>query len=89
MHRLPIAGDTARLPFATRLSPLEKRLAWAHQFLAKNLGGSQQLRQVMVHTQFGARVSYGGCVFFTISPNEQHSTLVLRLSRFRRGDPQF
>ena len=41
----------------------------------------------MGHRQFGARVVYGDCLFITISPNEQHSALVLRLSRFRRNDP--
>ena len=87
VHRVPIAGDTTRLPFATGLSPLEKRLAQAQHFLAKHLAGSQQLRQLMGHTQFGARVMYGDCVFLTISPNEQHSALVLRLSRFRQNDP--
>ncbi len=87
VHRVPINGDTTRLPLAVGLSPLEKKLAWAQHFLAKNLAGSQQLRQVMGHRQFGARVMYGDCLFFTISPNEQHSALVLRLSRFRKQDP--
>eukprot|EP00973_Karenia_brevis_P000456 66432-Karenia_brevis.AAC.1 len=41
----------------------------------------------MGHRQFGARVNYGECLFFPISPNEQHSALVLRLSRFRQNDP--
>ena len=69
------------------LTPVERRLAWAQNHLAANLGGSQQLRQTMGHRQFGARVVYGDCIFITISPNEQHSALVLRLSRFRRNDP--
>ena len=87
MHRIPIAGDTSKLPLASGLTALEKRLAYAQHFLAKNMQGSQQLRQVMGHCHFGARVNYGDCLFFTISPNEQHSALVLRLSRFRRSDP--
>ena len=87
VHRVPIAGDTTRLPFAVGLTPLEKRLAWAQHFLAQHLPGSQQLRQLMGHTQFGARVVYGDCIFFTVSPNEKHSALTLRLSRFRQNDP--
>ena len=87
VHRVPIAGDTTRLPFANGLTPLERKMAWAQHFLAKHLGGTQQVRQLMGHTQFGARVTYGDCIFFTISPNEQHSALVLRLSRFRKNDP--
>ena len=87
VHRMPIAGDTTRLPFATGLTPLEKRLAWNQHFLAQHMPGSQQLRQLMGHAQFGARVVYGDCIFFTLSPNEKHSALTLRLSRFRRKDP--
>ena len=54
MHRLPIAGDTTKLPYATGLSPLEKKLAWTQHFLAAQLPGSQQLRRGMGHRQFGA-----------------------------------
>jgi hypothetical protein len=84
---VPVAGDTTKLPFATGLTPLEKRLAKAQCFIASHLPGSQSLRQVMGHSQFGARVVYGDCIFFTISPNELHSALVLRLSRYRMNDP--
>ena len=49
--------------------------------------GTQQLRQLMGHSQFGARVVYGDCLFATASPNEQHSALVLHISRYRRNDP--
>ena len=87
IHRTPIAGDTTRLPFAADLSPLERKLAFASKFLASRMPGSQALRQIMGHSQFGARVEYGDCLFITISPNEQQSALVLRLSRFRENDP--
>ena len=47
VHRVPIAGDTSKLPFANGLTPLEKRMAWAQHFLAR--------RQVRGHAHFGAR----------------------------------
>ena len=87
VHRVPINGDIARLPLAHGLSALEKKLAWAQHFLARRWAGSQQVRQVMGHRQFGARVMYGDCLCYIISPNEHHSALVLGLSRFRRNDP--
>ena len=87
VHRVPIAGDTSRLPYATGLKPLEKKLAWAAKFLASKMAGTQGLRREMGHRQFGARVEYGDCLFATVSPNEQHSALVLRLSRYRQNDP--
>ena len=85
--RMKINGDTTLLPKANGLSPLERRMAWAQHFLAKNLAGTQQLRQLMLHRQFGARVVHGDCVFMTISPNPKMSALVLRLSRHRQSDP--
>ena len=87
VQRVPIAGDTTRLPFATGLSPLERRMARAQNFLAQHFGGTPEVRQLMGHVQFGARICYGDYIFFTISPNELHSGLVLRLSRFRLKDP--
>ena len=84
---MPIAGDTTRLPYANGLTPLERRLAWSMHFMCQNLPGVQQLRQLMGHAQFGARIVYGDCIFITVSPNSQHSALVLRLCRTRRNDP--
>ena len=87
VNRIPIKGDTTLLPRAKGLSPLERRLAVAHNFMAKEMSGTQQLRQLMGHTQFGARVVYGDCLFLTLSPNPQMSAMTLRLSRYRDNDP--
>ena len=87
LHRVPVAGDTTKLPYVKGLTRLERKLAWAQNFIAQHMQGTQQLRQLMGHTQSGARVVYGDCIFFTVSPNEQHSALVLRLSRYRANDP--
>ena len=84
---MPIAGDTTKLPLAEGLTALERRLAWAQHFMARHLPGAQQARLLMGHSHIGARVKFGDCMFFTISPNEQHSALVLQLSRFRQNDP--
>ena len=85
--KIPIAGDTTRLPLADGLTPVQKRMAWNMHTLCKNQPGTQQLRQQMGHAEFGARVVYGDCLFYTMSPNEQHSAWVLRLSRYRSNDP--
>ena len=87
VNRIPIKGDTTLLPRAKGLTPLERRLAVAHNFMAKEMSGTQQLRQLMGHTQFGARVVYGDCLFLTLSPNPQMSAMTLRLSRYRENVP--
>lgn len=85
--RQPINGDTTKLQFAEGLTPQERRIAQQVNFLAMHLPGNPMTRKLMGQAQFGARVVYGDCVFMTISLNEQHSALVLRLFRARRSDP--
>ena len=41
----------------------------------------------MGHSQFGARVVYGDCLFITLSPDPVKSAMVLRLARYRKTDP--
>ena len=60
--KMPIAGDTTKLPYADGLTQLEQRMAWNMHFLCRNQPGSQQLRLQMGHAQFGARVVYGDCL---------------------------
>ena len=66
VNRIPIKGDTTLLPRANGLTPLERRMAHAYNFMAREMSGTQQLRRLMGHTQFGARVVYGDCLFMTI-----------------------
>ena len=85
--RVPIAGDTTRLQFAEGLTQRQRQMARVQRYLAEHFPGTQAVRHVMGHSHWGARVNYGDCLFFTISPNEQHSALVLKLTRYRRNDP--
>ena len=61
--KIPIAGDTTKLPYAHGLTSLERKLAHAQVYLAQHLGGTQAVRRLMGHSQFGARVIYGDCIF--------------------------
>ena len=54
--RTKINGDTTLLPYAKGFSTLERRLTIAQHLLAKRTSGTQQVRQLMDHTQFGVRV---------------------------------
>ena len=56
-------------------------------WIAKHLPGTQSLRQLMGHRQFGARVVHGDCLFLTMSPDPVKSAMVLRLGRYRKTDP--
>lgn len=83
----PIAGDTTKLSQAVELDPSERLVAQRIHFIASHLPGNPQTRTVMGRIQFGARVVFGDCVFMTVSMNEQHSALVLRMFRARQSDP--
>eukprot|EP00959_Pyramimonas_sp_CCMP1952_P116954 2444617-Pyramimonas_sp.AAC.1 len=85
--RVPLNGDTSRLHLAEGLTKAERQLARRASFVAEHFAGTQQCRQLMGHRHFGARLQYGDCFFFTLSPNEKHSAWVLRLSRTRVNDP--
>ena len=84
---MPLNGDTTRLALAEGLTKQEKAIAREMNHRAENLPGTQKVRQVMGHRHWGARVNYGDCLFFTISPNERMSAFVLKLSRYRQEDP--
>ncbi len=85
--KIPIAGDTTRLQCAEGLTPRQRHMARTQKYLAENMPGTGAVRKIMAHRHWGARVNFGDCLFFTISPNEHHSALVLKLSRVRRNDP--
>ena len=85
--RVPLNGDVTRLAQAEGLSPEEKHMARRIHYKAQHYPGTQQVRQLMGHSHWGARIVYGDTLFFTISVNENHSAWVLRLSRNRRNDP--
>ena len=84
---MPIAGDSSKLPYAEGLDAFARSLARKVNFISETLPGNQIVRKMMGHCEFGARIMYGDSIFITISPNEQHSALVLRLIRNRANDP--
>ena len=65
----------------------ERQLVLQARHVAKQLPGTQQIREMMGHSLFGARVVHGDILFVTVSPSERHYGLVLRLGRCRRNDP--
>jgi len=87
LTRVPVGGDTTRLPFADGLTRFEKQLARQVHYMAGHMPGSQAVRKLMGYAAHGGRVVYGDSLFLTISPNEEQSALVLHLIRNRRNDP--
>lgn len=82
-----INNDVSKLALATNLSEMERNLVKDLLFLQKKHAGTQQVRVMIGHALFGARVEFGDPYFMTISPTSRHSALAIRLSRFRQCDP--
>ena len=69
------------------LTQMQKNLIKDLTFLGKKFAGTQQIRLLMGHHLFGAAISYGTPLFWTISPNATQSGLTIRLSRYLKDDP--
>ena len=82
-----INHDITKLPYAYDLSTEEKRLVKDLTFLSSTCAGTQEIRMMIGHNLFGARVEYGEPLFLTISPSSRHSGLTVLASRYRRTDP--
>ena len=82
-----IAKDFSKLRYITSLTPMERNLVRDLMFLGQKFPGTQQVRLLMGHHLFGAGISYGTALFWTISPNASQSALCIRLSRFLPEDP--
>ena len=61
--KVPLNGDTTRLHLAEGLNKAEKMLARRIGYMAQHFSGTQQVRQLMAHCHWGARVAYGDCLF--------------------------
>lgn len=88
---LRVNGDIRRLRNASQVTPplssLAKSMLDSFHATCKRIEGTQETRQMMRHELNAYRVALGRMVMVTISPNERHNTLMIRLSRVRESDP--
>lgn len=82
-----INKDFSKLRYAENLDQLQKNIIEDLSFLGQKFAGTQQIRLLMGHHLFGAAITYGTPLFWTISPNATHSGLTIRLSRYLEDDP--
>ena len=80
-------GDVMKLMYDDNLSAEQRDLLQSYRAMTNRLPGTQEIRYSIGHNMFGYRITAGEGLFITISPNERHSTLVLRMSRARQNDP--
>ena len=86
-HTLPVNGHIQKVRYMTHLSPLARKLLTSYQFTNQKIEGTQEVRSIMRKELEAFRVRYGHALMWTISPNEKHNALMIRLSRTMSTDP--
>ena len=85
----PVKGDLCKVSFVSGLSVAAKHLL-KHAFEAmKVLAGTNGVRRKMRFISKSMQVFYGLPIFVTISPDEKHQAIMLRMVRVRRSDPAY
>jgi len=82
-----LKGDVTKLLFAHGITQEQKQLLRNLQFVGSQISGVQGTRIAIGRCMFGGHAVYGLPLFLTISHNERYSSLVLRVSRYRKNDP--
>ena len=85
-RKLPIHGNIGLFFSDDDIGVSEKQLLRSYLNVTKNISGCQALRARIGHILFGFLCVYGECIFFTVSPNRRHSSLIFKFSGARCKD---
>ena len=83
----PVNGDLTKVRLVPGLPPTARKLLANIEHVTSKIPGTQEVRRKMRHMTHSYRVVYGQPIFVTMSPDEKHNSLMLRLSRVRQKDP--
>eukprot|EP00438_Fugacium_kawagutii_P012955 Skav231714 [mRNA] locus=scaffold1306:362022:371836:+ [translate_table: standard] len=89
LHGKPraVQGDVTKLRYVRNLRPAARKLLQHMKGTAKALPGTQEARRQMRFEIGAMRVRYGVPLFITVSPDEAHQWLFVRMARTRVSDP--
>lgn len=84
-----VNGDLQKVRYCSDpgLSTEGQALLTSLQATLRRVPGTQEIRSIMRSEINAMRIACGTPIMVTFSPNERHSTLMVRLSRVRRSDP--
>ena len=86
-QKRPVNGDISKAMYSTQLSPLGRRLLYSVSAITKDIPGTHEVRRRARSITNSVRTQYGLPTFITLSPDECHNAIMLRLVRVRRNDP--
>ncbi|CAE7580167.1 unnamed protein product [Symbiodinium sp. CCMP2592] len=84
---MPVKGNLNLVRFLPNLSPTAQRILANLSHTARKVPGTQEARRIMRFEIQAMRIRYGTPIFVTVTPDEAHSLLYVRMSRHRRSDP--
>ena len=82
-----VRGDLSKLPYVKGLGPAARRLLQNMRHVGRSLPGTQEARRQMRFEIAALRIRYGVPLFVTVSPDEAHQWLFVRMARTRQSDP--
>ena len=86
-RKLQVKGDLSKVRLVKTLSKPARRILDRVHTVAQNIEGTNEVRTIMRYDTHAFRIAHGVPLFVTISPDEKHNLLIMRLSRARRNDP--
>ena len=86
--RRKVNGDMTKVRYAIeKLSSTAQKLVSNIEHTTRKIAGTHEIRRKMRHMTHSYRVIYGQPLFITMSPDEKHNIMYLKLSRTRQKDP--
>ena len=82
-----VNGDVTKLAYVRNLKPAARKMLQQMRGAARAIPGTSEARRQMRFEIQAMRVTYGTPIFITISPDEAHQWLFVRMSRARASDP--
>ena len=87
--RLPVSGDISKAIYAPGLSAVARRLLYNVCAISRDIGGTQEIRRRARSITNSVRTAYGLPTFMTLSSDENHNAIMIRLVRLLKTDPAF
>ena len=88
-RRMPVQGDISKAIYASGLSVIARRLLYNVTAVSKDICGTQEIRRRARSMTNSVRVAFGLPIFMTLTCDENHSAIMMRMARLLECDPAY
>eukprot|EP00973_Karenia_brevis_P020105 2759731-Karenia_brevis.AAC.1 len=82
-----VNGDLSKVRYVKGLSEAAQKLLQRVRAVTRKIEGTNEVRTVMRYDTHAARIAQGVPLFLTLSPDEKHNLIMIRMCRARQKDP--